>query len=299
MPSLVRLRALLVACAAAAVVAVVATAPPPAASKSGGANPGFAGNITLSDGTPQACTVCHFGADLNGGDSGLLVDVAGTAAPGETVPITITLDNQTPEATPGSRRQGFQATVRDPASGALWGRLVLSDAANTAFAGDGAFRDTSYVTHTLAGTGQTTWTFDWEPGAERSGTARVYVAANAANGNGTSSGDYVYVATADVVVGATDAAPAPTAAFDLAAPRPNPVRAGARARLGLRLDRAGTVTVSVVDGVGREVRRAERRDRAAGASHVAVATAGLAAGTYFVVVEGPGGRRVQPLAIVR
>ncbi len=286
---------LAVALAAAALVAVVALSPAPAAGFSGGAPSGFAGDVALSDGTPRTCGVggCHSSFGLNEGTGSVAVEVAGTAAPGETVPVTVTLDNQTPEATAGSRRQGFQATVRDPNTGELWGELVLTDAATTKYAGGEA----AYVTHTAGGTAQSTWTFDWVPGSDRTGTARVYVAGNAANGNGGSSGDYIYTATADVVVGDVASTPAPVVAFELGAPMPNPARG--RTRLPLQLDRPGPVTVTVVDGQGRQVRTVERRDRPAGASVVDVPTDGLAAGAYVVVVDAPGGRRTQRLVVVR
>ncbi|WP_420454664.1 choice-of-anchor V domain-containing protein [Rubrivirga sp.] len=284
---------LAVALAAVAVVAAVALAPAPAVGSSGGANPGFAGHITRSDGSPQTCNVCHSSFGLNEGGGDVAVEVAGTAAPGEAVPVTVTLDNQTPEATPGSRRQGFSATVRDPETGEAWGELVLTDAAATRYAGG----DPSHVTHTAGGTAQSTWTFDWVPGTDRTGAARVYVAGNAANGNGGSSGDYIYTATADIVVGDVASASAPAAAFEVGVPMPNPARD--RTRLALRLDRPGPVAVSVVDGRGRRVRTVERRDRPAGASVVEVATGGLAAGAYVVVVDAPGGRQARPLVVVR
>ena len=284
---------LLAGAAAVALAAVVVLTPSSAIGKSSGANPGFAGDVAQFNGGAQTCVLCHGSFELNSGSGSLTVDVAATVAPGETVPITVTLDNQTTPATEGSGRQGFEATVRDPETGELWGRLVLTDAVHTKFAGD-AVPDTSYVTHTLSGTAQSTWSFDWEPGG-RTGTARVYVASNAANGNGTSSGDYIYATTVDVVVGEVASAPTPEAAFRVGAPRPNPVPRGRVARLELSLDRPGAVSAVLVDGLGRTVRplRAAR----AGVSALDVPTAGLATGTYFVVVDGPGGRRTQPVVV--
>lgn len=270
-------------------------APPPAHSYSSGAIAGVAGDQFRSDGTAITCAVCHGSFELNAGDGSIEVEAAATAAPGDAVPITITLDNQTPPATEGSGRQGFEATVRDPETGDLWGRLLLTDAVDTKYAS----ADSSYVTHTLSGTARTTWTFDWEPGTERSGTARVYVAGNAANGDGSPSGDYIYAATADVVVGEVAAEASPEAAFEVSAPRPNPVRRGGVARLTLTQARAGVVTATLVDGLGRTVRRLATGERVTGRSVLSVPTAGLAAGTYFVAVDGPGGRRMQPVVVAR
>ena len=297
-----RLRALLLLSALGGLVAVVGLSPAPAEGRSTGANPGFAGHLLRSDGSPQTCAVCHNSFDLNAGTGSVSVEVAQTAAPGETVPITITVDNQTPPFSAGSARQGFEVTVRDPDSGAFQGRFLLADPANTAFAGSGASRDTTYVTHTLGGTSQTTWVMNWvprNPEAGESGVVRVYVAANAADGNGTTSGDYVYTATADVVLPTADTPASPRSGFSVGTPWPNPLRAGRTARLGVAMDQPGEVTVTVLDGVGRAVRATERRALASGTSAVEVSTDGLAAGLYFVRVEGPGGRQTRPLSVAR
>lgn len=302
MSSLSRFRAPLLLSIVGALVAVVGGSPTPAEGRSTGANPGFAGHLLRSDGSPQTCAVCHNSFDLNAGTGGVSVEVAQTAVPGETVPITITVDNQTPPFSTGSSRQGFEITVRDPDSGAFQGRLLLADPANTAFTGSGTSLDTTYVTQTLGGTSQTTWVVDWvprEPEAGESGVVRVYVAANAADGNGTTSGDYIYATTADVALMTSNTPLSPNSRFSVGTPRPNPLRAGGTVRLGVAMGQPGEVTVAVLDGLGRAVRRAERRALPSGTSTVEVNTEGLAAGLYFVRVEGPGGRQTQPLSVAR
>ena len=284
--------------AVAAVVAVggLLAVPPPAASRSSGANPGFAGDVTRNDGTPQTCAVCHSSFEPNAGPGTVTVDAPATAAPGDRVPITVAL---TDAALQAGGRQGFEATVRDPETGDLWGTLHLTDATETQFASTTEGTDEGYVTHTTAGTARSTWTFDWEPDAGRVGTARVYVAANAADGNGTTSGDYAYSTTLDVAVAPVADAPRPNAAFEVGAPHPHPVRAGEAVRLDVVLDRPGGVAVRLADGLGRTVRQLADGARAAGPQTVRVETDGLAPGTYFVVVDGPGGRRSRPFIVVR
>ena len=278
----------------AALAAVVALAPTPARGNSSGANPGFAGNRS-DGGTPRTCVVCHSAFALNSGSGGVAVEAPATAEPGQTVRVVVTVDNQTPAASSGiPKRQGFQATVRDPETGALFGSFALPDPGAVQQVGSGT---DLYVTHTSGGSAQTSWAFDWVVGPDE-GTARIYVAGNAADGVGT-AGDYIYTATADVAVAATAAAPRPEAAFALGDPRPHPARAGQPVRLGLDLDAPGPVAVRLADGLGRTVREVARGDRAAGPGVVSVVTDGLAPGTYFVVVEGPGGRRTRPLVVVR
>jgi len=291
MPSPRPTLALLLTVAVALAVGVVMT-PSPAASRSSGAPPGFAGNAARTDGTAVTCTSCHSSFELNAGPGVVTVEAPATAAPGERVPITVALDAA---ALPAEGRQGFEATVRDPLTGDLWGTLHLTDAVDTQY----ATGDKGYVTHTTSGTARGTWAFEWEPGAEATGTARVYVAANAANNDGGTGGDYIYSATADVVVAPTDGEARPEVAFEVSPPRPHPARAGGSVALSVTLDRPGALRVLLVDGLGRVVRRVADGERAAGVARVRLETAGLAAGVYGVVVEGPGGRLTRPLVLVR
>lgn len=278
------------------VVAGIVLAPGLALGLSSGANPGFAGNTRASDGTPRTCATsgCHDSFDLNAGSGGVSVSVVtptdGSSARG----IEIALDAQTPVADGAERtKQGFEATIRDPQTGDVWGTLQLTDPTHTRYtAGSEA-----YVTHTREGNAQTSWRFDWEPGARR-GVARLYVTANAGNGDGSPGGDYIYAATLDLPVSGTAQDAPPEVAFSVGDPRPNPVRAGRVAVLDLALREPGPVSVRVVDGVGRTVRHLAAA-RSTGQTPVTVPTGGLAPGTYFVVVEGPGGRRTLPLAVAR
>lgn len=285
--------------ALAVVAATYAVAVGPAATYSGGAPTGFAGDFTDPDGSPLACTACHTAFALGSGDGGVEVEAPAVVAPGETARITVTVDNQTDAASEGSRLQGFQATVKDPATGRPVGRITLIEA-GTKYAGVGAPGDTVYVTHAPGGTAQTSWSFDWTaPTAGASPTVRLYVAANAANGDGESSGDHIYATTVDLATASVAAEPpasAPT--FDLAAPYPNPV-AGDRAAADLTLQAPGAVDVALVDGLGRRVRVIASGDFGAGRHRVEVGVDGLGPGTYFVVVDGPGGRRARPLVVGR
>lgn len=292
----VRTLPLLVVSAVAAVAFLVLT-PAPAQSFSGGAPPNFAGNINLADGTPRTCAVsgCHATFALNSGSGSVSIAVPSMAAPGQAVRITVTVDNQT-DAVPGSVvRQGFEATVRDPLnpSANIPGTLNIVDPANTQFAQG----NPGFVTHTAGGTAQTSWTFDWTPDASV-GTARVYVAGNAANGGEGSNGDHIYTATADITIGSTASRPDLEVAFEAETPRPHPARAGSPSRMDIVLDRPGTLVVRLVDGLGRTVRDVVREERAAGETSVALPT-DVPPGTYFVVIEGPGGQRTQPFVVVR
>ena len=276
------------------VVAAVLLAPAVGETNSGGALPGFAGDPVPGEGA-RTCGVCHRSFEVDSGEGGVTIEAPAAFAPGETVRVTVAVDNRTAPAVGGAGRQGFQAVVKSAATDEPVGSTALVDAEATRFAdADGA-----YVTHTAGGTGRTSWSFDWTAPDEPAGPVRVYVAANAANGDGGSSGDHVYTATADMTPApvAVSAPPADAPAFTLSPPRPNPARGGP-VRLDVGGDDVGggaPVAVRLVDGRGRTVREVGTVRGGA----VVVPTAGLAPGAYFVVADGPGGRRVRPLAVAR
>lgn len=270
-------------------------APLTALTYTGGAPAGFAGDISGSSG-PQTCAVCHSTYALNSGDGGVSIQAPAQFAPGETIQITVSVDNQTTPSAGAARRQGFEAAVKDPATGEHVGTLQIVDAADTHFAQG----NPSYVTHTSGGTARTSWTFAWTaPVSEVSAAVRIYAAGNAADGGGGSAGDHIYTTTADLALSSVATAEPPDAVpFDLGVPMPNPVRGG-RARLDLTLAEPGVVSVRLVDGLGRLVRHVVEREWTASTHLVAVRVEGLAPGLYFVVAEGERGARTQPLVVAR
>ena len=272
-----------------------------------GAPAGFNGQ-NLEGGAPRTCGVsgCHSSYALNSGTGGVSIQAPATVAPGATVPITVTVVNTTPPAPGAQAVQGFLASVRDHAQplpngeGDFVGTTTITDAVNTRR----PFGDPRYVTHSETGTLQTTWTFDWTA-PDSPTTATVYVAGNAANGGdlpaepgNNAAGDYIYTATATITVMTVAASDAPDArALALSAPHPNPARGSASARLTLAS--AATVAGRIVDGRGRTVRTLTTERWGAGAHTLRLDAAGLAPGTYFVVVEADGARQTQPLVVAR
>ena len=280
----------------------VLVAPPPAATYPTGSPGGFAGN-NIDDGVVRTCndSGCHESYAVNSGTGAVRIDAPSGVQPGETVTLTVTVDNTTTpaEGSATGRRQGFEIAARDDDNNSA-GDFTITDAAHSRllFGGDPG------VTHTIGGTLQPSWSFEWTA-PDEPGTVTLYAAGNAANGGSlpgegnNASGDYIYITQATVRVGGTAAeAPAAAPRLALGAPHPNPVRAG-RAAVRLTMPEAGQAQVRVVDGRGRTVRRVADGVRAAGESSVLVATDGLAPGLYFVVVEAAGGQAVQPLTVVR
>lgn len=285
-------------CVGLLILGLGAALPGLASGRSGGAPSGFAGDI-VTGGVARTCTTCHTGHALNdaAGQGSVTIDAPDAAAPGETVTVTVTVENGTP-AMAGGRRQGFSAIVKDPSAGAdgtFVGSYTIPD--------PGAVRLTdgndTYLTHTTGSNQATSWTFDWTaPSTDAPSEVVVYAAGNAADGAGQ-EGDYIYTATHTISLMpvAAEGGPLKDAGVEWGGVWPNPARNQVRAEL--RLDAPRAVAVRVMDGRGRTVRSVASGARAAGASTVRLDVGGLAPGLYFLVAETESGRRTRTLNVVR
>src|SRR5262249_21644765 len=62
----------------------------------------------------------------------------------------------------------------------------------------------------LGTTGSASFEFDWTPPPTRVGTITMYAVGNAANGNGSNSGDHIYSANVQLTAATVDSRPSPT-----------------------------------------------------------------------------------------
>jgi hypothetical protein len=94
---------------------------------------------------------------------------------------------------PGVVHFGFEATAED-VNGDKKGTLIITDAAQTKLV-----NANRAVTHTSGGItpfgNDKTWTFDWTAPDSGTGDITFYAAFNAANGNGSTSGDVIYLSS--------------------------------------------------------------------------------------------------------
>jgi len=182
------------------------------------------GVMASSDGPPNGrtgapgegtCASCH-----SGGPGGGSVAVSGAPAEyvlGATYSLTVTLQNM------GQSRWGFQLTAVD-ADGNGAGTITADDPQATQVTSQGSKQYFGQrETGTYAGTedGPVTWTGTWTAPLQDVGTIGIYVAGNAANNNGGSSGDSVY--TASVLVEAPSNPPTDTPAPSTPTPTNTPV----------------------------------------------------------------------------
>lgn len=130
------------------------------------------------------CTQCHSGSTQPA--AGWITSNIPPSGyvPGQTYTITATGTHI------GVQRFGFEITAEDNSNGKK-GAYTITNAAQTKLVNGG-----KSVTHTSGGTtpagNSKTWTFDWTAPAAGSGTITFYGAFNAANGNGSTSGDVIY-----------------------------------------------------------------------------------------------------------
>jgi len=248
-------------------------------------------NFSGGPGDIGTCVVCHGGNEVNAGTGSVTVMAPAEFVPGQTYTLTVTVVNTTPGAP--VPRQGFQLSVQD-ASGDHWGDLTVTDPVNTHYASE----NPAYVTHTSAGTLLSAWTMNWTApaGEDAPETLTIYVAANAANGDGTLDGDFIYTTTVAMARQASSAeGGAVPGVLALTAVYPNPVRTAARVEVTL----AQPLPVSVVlyDGLGRAVRTVEAGTLPPGPHAVSVPVAGLAAGRYVVEVRTPAGALTRAITV--
>jgi hypothetical protein len=132
-----------------------------------------------------SCTQCHTGTAQQA--TGWITSniPASGYVPGQTYTITATGTHN------GVQKFGFELTAED-ADAAKKGTFIITNAAQTKLV-NGA----KAVTHTSGGNtpsgNSKTWTFDWTAPAAGTGQVTFYGAFNAANGNGSTSGDVIYL----------------------------------------------------------------------------------------------------------
>jgi hypothetical protein len=155
-----------------------------------GAPPGRTGGF--GEGT---CVECHVSYDLNDGRTKGLGDLVVTGfpkeyKPGETYPIKVEVTQMQ-----DSGVWGFELATRAKDTRAQAGTLKPADT-TTQIESDS---NIDYITHTAEGTFSNTFTFTWVAPAMAVGEIVVSAAANAANGDASPVGDYIYSTSLSLV----------------------------------------------------------------------------------------------------
>ncbi len=151
------------------------------------------------------CSVCHSGGAASGNVSVAFANGL-SYAPGSRQHLIVTIVDT------AQRRWGFQLTARQsgnarsqagtftPGSDGYTQLVCTQTTFQTEnFGSCPASMPLQYIEHTLKGSrngtrSPVTFEFDWTPPATNVGTIEIYVAANAANGDGNTGGDHIYTA---------------------------------------------------------------------------------------------------------
>ena len=147
-----------------------------------------------------ACTYCHFGTSLNGGGGNTKIQFPNglTYVPGQTETLTIvTSDSQ-------AYYYGFQLTARLESSGdqTQAGNLIAGSG-QAVVCSDGSANTQGpcntadklqWVEHFQQPIGSNQIPVQWTAPPAGSGNVHIYVAVNAANGDGSAYGDHIYAA---------------------------------------------------------------------------------------------------------
>ncbi|MCS7073268.1 MAG: T9SS type A sorting domain-containing protein [Bacteroidia bacterium] len=141
----------------------------------------------------NTCLQCHGGNPLNHSSGSVMISSSrGTKyLPGATDTLTITISRS------GSPKYGFCLSAQ--ANGQSVGTFSLLEPTRTQI---GTQSGKTYISHRsnagTSSTGSTTFTVAWTAPATNIGNLTFYVSANAVNGNGTSSGDFVFTSSLEV-----------------------------------------------------------------------------------------------------
>jgi hypothetical protein len=139
------------------------------------------------------CQACHFGDKVNDSPGSLRLSAPERYSPGKTYAVTITLTR------PGMAIGGFQLTARFADDSAQAGALAPADGQQDRIKVL-TDRGVQYAYHSRPGTDLTAtdvvrWTLQWTAPAGRRAVL-FHVAANAANGDDSQTGDFVYTSRA-------------------------------------------------------------------------------------------------------
>ncbi len=238
-----------------------------------------------SSGAPGETTCgrsgCHAVAENIGGAAIEIAFNEGSLeyVPGETYSMSVGLSSSMNEA-----RNGFQLVALDSLNNNA-GSWELVEASTTQIRAGNTFGDRSYLTHTAAGNGQTSWMVNWVAPAELIGDVNFFLAVNDADGNGGRTGDDIYITNLSI----NPASSTSTSVLDLLAKNitvyPNP------ARDFVKIESSGVdiLNTSVYDATGTIV--------ATSFNPTSLNLNNLAKGIYFLKIETPEGLLMKKLLL--
>jgi hypothetical protein len=155
-----------------------------------GAPPGFSGGFK-----EDSCHACHFHEQLNSGGGRVMIEgMPASFEAGQRYTLTVTLTRA------GMKRAGFQLATRFKDTGAQAGTLAPGPGEGERVRVESQ-SGVQYASQKKGGSSvsaadATRWTLEWIA-PDRGGPVIVHVSANAADGNESADGDFVYTAASE------------------------------------------------------------------------------------------------------
>ena len=244
----------------------------------------------------STCTACHNSFPLNSGSGEItLAGLPDSYTAGQDYDLTMTLSD------PDASRWGFELTFLDEAGDSMGDLVVTDSGTQTSDQGSRTYLKQNSSGTSPGTTGSKSWTFSWTAPAEGTGPMMLYVAGNAANNNGGTSGDRIYATdfmVSEAVVGVDDL----PLAFELRGAFPNPFNPSTQIKFDLGHDAHVRVTVMTIDG--RRVTTLADEYRSEGPQTLAwdgrdSAGRTMGSGNYLFVVEANGQRQVGRMTMIK
>ena len=140
------------------------------------------------------CTACHSDNPVNTGGGNVSISaLPANYLPNQQIPVTVTTSKE------DAVIYGFQITALDGRGRPIGTYTLPTQTPRETQIANGFVGgiQRSYVQHTRDGLapsqfGSKSWTFTWTAPAQRAGKVSFYVAGNASNSDGSTSGDYIY-----------------------------------------------------------------------------------------------------------
>ena len=244
------------------------------------------------------CTGCHSNFPLNSG-SGTL-GVSGLSAlydADQDYDLVVSLDD------PDASRWGFEFTIIGDDGEEIGSLMSLDNQTQTSSTATRTYAKQTSIGTQIGTTDGVTWTVRWTAPAAGSGDATIYLAGNAANGNFSTSGDYIYTTSQTWAENSVSAAPMPMlAGAELKPNFPNPFNP--RTTIAYELASTKSVRVTIYSLSGRLVRTLVDGTRDEGRHEVqwdGLDNHGLAtpSGTYFYRLQAGGVDQTRSMVLVR
>lgn len=248
------------------------------------------------------CTNCHGSFSVNSGNGSLnLIGLpAGGYTPGEIYPLAIQLDD------PDQSRWGFELTsyLNDNQTHE-GGTLEIVQGNTMTQLSNNTGTDLDYLKHTSNGTfqgvpnGPVAWPFLWTAPVSGSGSVTFEFAGNAANGNGSTGGDYIYVSSTTVteIVNSVKNDVTLNKTFELISAYPNPFNPTTTLRVKAPV--SGLSTLAVYNMSGQLVRKVYEGFLDGSVREFGFDGSGLSSGIYIARLSGNGYSKDAKLVLMK